>query len=584
MRASLLVLSFVLCQALLAQDRRYVETIFPSSTITNDVVYGQALFLNAVYNNETNTTIRDLVMDIYEPTGDAHDQRAAIIFAHSGGFFNGNRSHDDMVALCDSFARKGYVTATIDYRKGFYFLFNAALHGTRAVYRGIQDGRTAVRYFRANAASLGIDPDHVYLAGSSAGGFIALHSIYMTETDEIPPETGAVAYTDFLTPRITPDLGPPDAGSNPGFSGTPNGVVNFWGAISAVDLVDATDDQPVFLAHGTDDGTVPFITGPPFGFGAFPDVFGSGPINDQLDANGTAPHETYFVPDADHEFYGTNNGSWANGSGPNLYWDTLLPKVTNFLWQQHKPTADFSISTNELEATFTDTSIDAENWFWDFGDGATSTDPSPTHTFAADGDYAVKLFVSDEILSWDTLEQIVTVEKLLPLRWTSPLTAVHNGKETLLEWSVADQVDSDYFRVEHAGAADQTFRPIGQLAASGNLTGEASFAYVDENPVAGTHYYRIRQFDYDGQNSLSTVATVQVAAGFSIFPNPANDNLSLSGLPEQGAEVELRDLNGRVVTRQWLGNQERVSVANLPAGIYLLRVPALDKVARVTIR
>ena len=49
----------------------------------------------------------------------------------------------------------------------------------RSVWRGYHDGKAAMRYFRKTAAEdgnpWGIDPDRIYFAGVSAGGFIGLH-------------------------------------------------------------------------------------------------------------------------------------------------------------------------------------------------------------------------------------------------------------------------------------------------------------------------------------------------------------------------------------------------------------------------
>jgi len=209
MKKAFLFLFFVTFLAS-AQEYRYTETLFESATLTADVVYGNAPFINGIYHNEANTTNGDLVMDIYAPTDDTNTLRPAIIFAHSGAFLNGNRNHEDMVALCDSLARKGYVTATIDYRKNFYLISNAEIHGTRAVYRGIQDGRSAIRFLRANAATYGIDPEKVYLGGSSTGAFIALHAAYMNDPNEQPIETEEVTYTNLIPPFVHsgPNMGP----------------------------------------------------------------------------------------------------------------------------------------------------------------------------------------------------------------------------------------------------------------------------------------------------------------------------------------------------------------------------------------
>ncbi|MFN8298122.1 MAG: PKD domain-containing protein [Chitinophagales bacterium] len=60
------------------------------------------------------------------------------------------------------------------------------------------------------------------------------------------------------------------------------------------------------------------------------------------------------------------------------------------------PRADFVFNFNCASPTtvdFRDTSVGADSWFWDFGDGTSSTQPSPTHTFPAQGNYTITLVV-----------------------------------------------------------------------------------------------------------------------------------------------------------------------------------------------
>jgi len=78
--------------------------------------------------------------------------------------------------------------------------------------------------------------------------------------------------------------------------------------------------------------------------------------------------------------------------------------------------AGFTVETSELTASFTNTSLNAETYSWDFGDGATSTEENPTHTYAAEGTYSVTLDVSGPGQS-ATITQEVSVSaapKLLP--------------------------------------------------------------------------------------------------------------------------------------------------------------------------
>lgn len=393
-----------------AQTYRYTSTIFPSSTITTNVVYGTADFLTYPYNDENNTNPGNLIMDIYRPQGDTCTNRPVIVFAHGGGFFSGTRNNNDMAAFCDSFARMGYVTATIDYRMGVYTSSNSSLHYTRTIYRAIQDGRAAVRYFRANAATYGIDPGKVYFAGSSAGAFIGLHCIYMDDSSEKPLAANAVTYTDIVAPFnfSGPDLGGYDIGNNQSFNGEPDALVSLWGGVASTNLITLDDNQPVLLIHGTTDPIVPFDTGSPFSFPSLPLTYGSKRINLKLDSLGLTDQETYFVPNQSHEFYGVTNGMWNNGINGNTYWDTVVNKSAIFLWKHHKPVANFNSSATALNVNFTDNSSGSILWHWDFGDGNSGSTQNPVHTYAAAGTYTVRLYIENNNCSWDTISHQAT--------------------------------------------------------------------------------------------------------------------------------------------------------------------------------
>ena len=81
------------------------------------------------------------------------------------------------------------------------------------------------------------------------------------------------------------------------------------------------------------------------------------------------------------------------------------------------PEADFSFITDELSVDFTDISISgpgAASWIWDFGDGNTSTQQNPTHTYQAEATYLVCLTVTDACETDSSCASVKVEECVLP--------------------------------------------------------------------------------------------------------------------------------------------------------------------------
>ena len=54
-------------------------------------------------------------MDIYTPDSDTASNRPLIIFIHGGSYLGGSKTEIDCIDFCEHFAKKGYVTASVNF-------------------------------------------------------------------------------------------------------------------------------------------------------------------------------------------------------------------------------------------------------------------------------------------------------------------------------------------------------------------------------------------------------------------------------------------------------------------------------------
>ena len=319
MKKEVIIIVLLFFSVLKAQEVRYLDEVFDEVLITEDVVYGNAPDLPFIFLFEWNTVDIDLDMDIYEPEGDTLSARPAIIFIHTGAFFSGHNELDDVVDLSLASAKRGYVSFNINYRLGLNVL--SSYSGERAVYRGMQDASAAIRHIREFHEEYNIDPDKIFIWGTSAGSFVGLHLAY-SQDDERPESTYGTT--------LDPDLGCIDcSGNNYIQNSKPNALISCWGAIGDLNWIDPEDNIPTLMFHGSADPVVPFNSGYPFTIDiALPVVYGSNLIYEKLQ-NLNIDSELY-APVELHEYWGAVNGNWIGG--PNIYFDQIKSDSYSFLY------------------------------------------------------------------------------------------------------------------------------------------------------------------------------------------------------------------------------------------------------------
>lgn len=170
----------------------------------------------------------------------------------------------------------------------------------------------------------------------------------------------------------------------------------------------------------------------------------------------------------------------------------------------------------------------------------------------------------------------------LPVELLS-FTANVNDDQVDLSWTTASEINNDFYTIERSSDG-QHFEPIITVDGAGNSASLLQYFEVDFQPLTGVSYYRLKQTDFNGTFTYSSVVPVEISSsgepGLSIFPNPISSgdqvNVQLDNLNGQEVLVVLRDMTGREVYSKVVlsvSDKHLTGVPldrSLPAGQYLI--------------
>lgn len=234
------------CITALNAQTRYLHPVFAANeiTVSSNQIYG------------FNTTVlafpalikQPLIMDVYRPASDTETNRPVVLYLHTGNFlpfqnpqtgdpgFNGSCGgtirDSSVIEACMRLARMGYVAAAVDYRLGWnplaasdvdrrYGIINAA-------YRGIQDTRSAIRYFKKTVKEennkWGIDSTKIVVWGQGTGGYLSMNAVFLDSYAKIPFSTGGKFLWDHDQNSGTPPIPMIIEGINGNIMGTSVGI------------------------------------------------------------------------------------------------------------------------------------------------------------------------------------------------------------------------------------------------------------------------------------------------------------------------------------------------------------------------
>jgi acetyl esterase/lipase len=140
--------------------------------IVYDVAYGEA-------------DREPLLLDYLRPDPMPGTPIPAIVWIHGGGWEAGDKRVDLADSLGPLLVQDGFFALSINYRLSGQAIFPAQIH----------DAKAAIRWLRANAEELGIDPDRIGVWGHSAGGHLSALLGTSGDAPELEGESGSPGYS-----------------------------------------------------------------------------------------------------------------------------------------------------------------------------------------------------------------------------------------------------------------------------------------------------------------------------------------------------------------------------------------------------
>jgi hypothetical protein len=190
-----------------------------------------------------------------------------------------------------------------------------------------------------------------------------------------------------------------------------------------------------------------------------------------------------------------------------------------------------------------------------------------------------------------TLGSINKLQTPLPVELLSYTIYATEDNAVGVKWSTATERDNDYFTVERS-ADGRTYQEINRVAGASTSNDQHSYSIIDEAPLAGLSYYRLKQTDLDGNYKYLGVRSIELEREpkVVVFPNPLKNSkltILVDSFGDRPLEVRMTNLSGeelysgRYTADAIRGNQLMVDLpSGIGAGVYIVQVFLNDRVYR----
>jgi hypothetical protein len=179
----------------------------------------------------------------------------------------------------------------------------------------------------------------------------------------------------------------------------------------------------------------------------------------------------------------------------------------------------------------------------------------------------------------------------LPIKLIS-FSATRKEHSILIRWATASELNFDYFSIEKSSNGID-FSELEQVKGHGTTNERKDYQLMDNNPLIGKNYYRLKSVDFDGYTEYFNVLLVNFSGEktVSIFPNPSDGKVitfAFNFVPEKNTTITIFDnYSSSIEVVSAVDPWQSVTFnTSLKSGLYFARIVTKDfvRVERFVVR
>ena len=152
-----------------------------------------------------------------------------------------------------------------------------------------------------------------------------------------------------------------------------------------------------------------------------------------------------------------------------------------------------------------------------------------------------------------------------------------------IDWQTASEINNDFFTIERSIDAIN-WEELKNIEGAGNSVQLINYSTIDEKPIWGISYYRLKQTDFDGQYSYSKIESINIDrladSQVTIFPNPTNNRITINGDKRELEQIRIFNMHGKELTNsiniQKVSRTESIiNLGKLTTGLYYIKTKTI---------